>query len=764
MSAHIEDQERDAFFIELTQDILAAIEADDAGGHREEVFTQKVIELLADAGETEDARECLDIKEDSIGRKVHKINGYAFNEPYETIDLFITIFRGGDIIEKIGKDEVLGAANQAKRFLNSAVKKHYIGDLEESSRIFDLASTVTFNKKNIIRCNIYILSNGLVSADAPQGEDLESISISYHIRDIDYIFKLNASEIKRIPIEIAFDNTLFGSPIPCLAVPSDNDDYEAYLCVIPGDTLANIYQTYGARLLEQNVRSFLQFSGKINKKIKDTVKNEPHMFLAYNNGIAATAGEVKVEQTENGKFLTAVHDLQIVNGGQTTATIFYSQRDKINVSNIFVQMKLSIIKNKNNTTQIVSNISRFANSQNKVSEADLSSNNPFHISLEKLSRYIYTPATSGGSVQTRWFYERARGQYKNASLAERTPKRKKEFEVKNPKNQMFSKEDLAKFYNSWNEKAWMVVRGNQKNYADFMKNIEKVKLEEADEAWFKDLIAMAILFRSADKIYGVRPNSIGDMKYITVPYALSWLNKHTEGKMDLSKVWKNQKAPECFSELLYSLMSQIEQRIKQKATGGLYGEFAKKQDCWDIIAEAKFNIDLSLLKNDFISNNQARSSRSVKELEQESNINHIKEFSVLHWRKIWQWGSDEGTFTEYQRKEVYDLYKAIENNRNLKESQIKCGLQAIEIAWERNPGLLADIETSQADDTIPTISVDLDLIRKLIEWDKKHKVLWIPDFTFLKNLADGSVILNAKYHNTRVLKCFTVASKRGFTI
>ena len=45
-------------------------------------------------------------------------------------------------------------------------------------------------------------------------------------------------------------------------------DYESYIAIIPGEGLARLYKQFGARLLEQNVRSFLQFTSKINKGIR----------------------------------------------------------------------------------------------------------------------------------------------------------------------------------------------------------------------------------------------------------------------------------------------------------------------------------------------------------------------------------------------------------------------------------------------------------------------------------------------------------------
>lgn len=323
--------------------------------------------------------------------------------------------------------------------------------------------------------------------------------------------------------------------------------YQSYLAIIPGTALATVYERYGSRLLEQNVRSFLQFTGKVNGGIKKTIIEKPHMFLAYNNGIAATADDIELVPSIEGSGykIAKVKDFQIVNGGQTTASIYHTyKKDKVaDISKVYVQVKLSVVKEKEKFSEIVSNISEYANTQNKVSVSDLSSNRPFHIELEKLSRSIYTPHVSGQTTQTRWFYERARGQYKNARLKEGLTKAKqKAFDLRNPKNQMFTKEDLAKYVNAYAEVLegkkiiigpHYVVRGNQKNYAQFMSsNIEK----RIDSVYYEDVIAKAILFRTATKLYNANTELQRASAYIYVPYTLSYLSYATKNRLGLYRI------------------------------------------------------------------------------------------------------------------------------------------------------------------------------------------------------------------------------------
>lgn len=431
------------------------------------------------------------------------------------------------------------------------------------------------------------MTNGQYKGDIPVSQSISGYTFFYRIIDIDFLYKV--SEQSRVPIELDFDN-LDGKhfEVPCLSANINNADYEAYIAIMPGECLATLYHDYGARLLEQNVRSFLQFTGKINKGIRKTINEEPHMFLAFNNGIAATADHIMLDET--GRFIKRISNLQIVNGGQTTASIYNTARkDKADISQIYVQVKLSVIKDSEQYANIVSRISQYANTQNKVNDADFTANNPALIEIEKLSRYILSPVTLEKNIPTSWFFERARGQYKTLRAKEGfTKSRLAAFDLKFPKNQVFTKVELAKYVNAWQEVysgksmvigPHIVVRGNEKNYARFM-NYNLPEIKHIDVAYFEDIIAKAILFRTADKRYGtkVSGNHIGELKQVVVPYTLSLLNLITGGRLDLYKIWKNQCISMNLSDFIYELMKQVNQFIIDKSPVSHYIEWAKRKN------------------------------------------------------------------------------------------------------------------------------------------------------------------------------------------
>ena len=676
------------FRTELLQDITDSIRSEETGGIKEEKFTEVALEYLEEAGETEGARPCREIRENKIGKRLHKINGYAVSEGFETIDIFITNFKGATDLTRIYSDELKSSINLSGRFVKTLVDGK-IGDIEETAPVFDFIQTINSIKENIVRVNIYILSDVLIPVEINEDFMYGDIPIHYHLRDIEYLHRIFASGSGREPIEINFQET-FDEALPCLTTPKRNEDYDSYLAVIPGNILGDIYCDYGARLLEQNVRTFLQFRGKINKGIRDTILREPHMFMAYNNGISATAESV--ELSEDGMSILSIKDFQIVNGGQTTASVFQTRKKfkEAELNKVSVQLKLSVIKDVNKTSEIVSLISRYANTQNKVSEADLTSNHPFHIELENLSRKLWAPALPGKN-QTRWFYERARGQYNDELYKLDSRSQRTKWQNRNPSNQKFAKEDLARFYNSWALLPWWVVKGRQRNFIEFMKMADDF---DTDQIFYEDIVVKAILFRTAEKLYGTGANAIGDLRYMVVPYTIAWLNLITKGKMNLMKIWKDQILPEDTQKLIYTTLTKVDSFMRDTAPGGLIGEWAKKEDCWKKLQATDLKIDVSPLKSELYSDSEYKERYTVNEqinAEQRLNLEtKIRNLTVEGWLKIDQWGKTTDKLDVIQSNFIWKIVRKLERNSQFSDKDIIKAIELIGLIKNESPKTLEE--------------------------------------------------------------------------
>jgi hypothetical protein len=484
------------------------------------------------------------------------------------------------------------------------------------------------------------------------------------------------------------------------------------------------------------------------------------MFLAYNNGIAATAEEVVFADQKNtgGFFIKSVKDFQIVNGGQTTASIFHTlKKDRADISGIYVQLKLTVVKDRPNFSTIVSRISEYANTQNKVSASDLSANNPVFIELEKLSRLIFAPHIDGTSHQYKWFFERARGQYKSERAREgRTKARLLAFDLQNPRKQLFTKEDVAKYINSFSEinrankiliGPHIVVKGSQKNHKAFVDfNLPK----EIDNLYFEDLIAKAIFFKEAERIYGVKPNAIGDLRFITVPYTISYVNSLLKNPIDLYKIWKKQEITHSMRDLLKTLMIKIEEFIKTNAPGSLYGEWAKKEDCWNALKRSGIAFDISQIEDDIIDLKGPSRRKMNKEqldfMESEFHSDKINAIKAEQWKIIKEWGRETDKLSLTQLDRIHNYLQKI-GTASLAQAEAFALLEIIDIVAKEAPVILEEteleIEVMSADEIIKQQA------KTMIDWIKENKpFIKSEHYAFIKKVRDGEIIYSHESKTT----------------
>ena len=311
------------------------------------------------------------------------------------------------------------------------------------------------------------------------------------------------------------------------------------------------------------------------------------MFFAYNNGITATAESVETVESPNGLLLTGMRNFQIVNGGQTTASIHAALRNReVDLGRVFVQMKLSIV-DPDRALEIVPKISEYANSQNRVSAADFFSNHPFHVRMEGFSRRLYAPSSDGSFRQSKWFYERARGQYQDAR-GHLTQADRRRFDLEYPKKQVFTKTDLAKFLSVWHEKPHVVSRGAQKNFADFASSIGREWDRNSDgfnEMYYREAVAKAIVFRSVENLVTQQPWYQGGYRANVVAYAIAKL-AHDVAKngasINFDGTWRAQEISSGLRESLRVAAKTVHDVIVDSPDSMRnVTEWAKQEACWN---------------------------------------------------------------------------------------------------------------------------------------------------------------------------------------
>lgn len=559
-------------------------------------LTQIVIGYVQGCGDVNHVNICSYKSKNGVA-----LDGWSFSgdEDLTTIDLFLTIYEDPDKGSNISANDLDRQFNWLQRFYDQSVSGAMLGKFMDDTRsdLYQVADLI-HTTSTIDRIRLFLLTNAIapVNYEKDSIEIADGTSCEFYVWDAKRIMQQDNIISGRKPIVVDFEGD-YNCTLPCVKMPDVSDHVMCYLCIIPGMVLSQVYHKYHQQILEMNVRTFLQFKGASNKGIRDTLIGhtataverrkgvedtlpEPDMFFAYNNGISATASEVKLN--DEGTAITEIKSWQIVNGGQTTAAISavmgMKDVDYSKLASVYVAMKISVVKDKDNLSEIVPKISRFANTQSAVKKSDFNINEGFLVELEHQSRETWVLNTSGKPV-SKWFFERTRGQYLDKAKRQNSSKAEKEFYAEYPKNQMFDKTTLSKFVMSWEQDPASVCKGGENNYTKFF---EKMKRNGAhfDKTRYQRTIAKAILFKGIDALYGKDGLALPGYKSNMVAYTMSLLSLNSGRALNLDAIWNEQCviSPSVYNELtldIYNVYAKllcgaehITYKIKESYTDG----------------------------------------------------------------------------------------------------------------------------------------------------------------------------------------------------
>ena len=667
------------FAEEIRQEVLARCHGEEASHLREDAFTEVMLEYLAQANEVDEGEVCYH----KNAARGEKLNGFNLSGDGEYVDLFVSCYHGTVPPESVPESEVKTHFRWLRRFLEGALDGAH-RKFEESSPVYDVAQQIHAQRDELTKARFFLVTDGIARAVEAGHESVKGIEIEHHLWDLEKLRRFITSRMQRATIEIDFEKD-FGGPISCVEAPAAAGEYRTFLTFFPGSLLAGLYGAYGPRLLEKNVRSFLQAKGKINKGIRTTILTEPQRFLAYNNGISATAESVEFTAPKNSlPKLRRARDFQIVNGGQTTASIYHAlKRDKASLDQLMVQVKLTVLEDPQKIDVFVPLISQYANSQNKVNAADFSANHPFHVKLEELSRRAWAPAASGTERQTRWFYERARGSYLDDKSREGTPARMRAFESVNPLRQRFTKTDLAKYEITWDQYPHLVCLGAEKNFIKFTAIQVEKGYPQVDEGYFHRLVAKAILFRNAEKIVGGQ--GYGGFRAQIVAYTLAWLSHRTAQRLDLDTIWKEQRLSDTLCSAIAVISKDAYEHIVNPPPNRRNpGEWSKREECWDAFRAKQIRtpaaLDAELLDTSRPVDGRRPEGGPAAPVDPqaESAIRQVQEVFAETWFKISRWAKETGNLKPWQRSLAFSLGRLAHNHKTPSAKQAVQGVKILD--------------------------------------------------------------------------------------
>lgn len=544
-------------------------------------FKTLFLSYLTEAGETL-VSDCMlvDFKKDSENMK---LDGYAFSEYFRSLTLLVSKYQAKPNPEKIKKTEIDKLLKKVLKFYKTCGTNDFEA-LEESSDGYQAYKFIKGHKADIETVNIILLTNDETIRHIPNDVHYGKITIRFDVWDIERLYQsvLGGTAVERqLVVKL---KKKYGESLPLIKVKGDNEIYDCYIGVISGELLARIYETEGQDLIQKNVRSFLQAIGKVNKGIKVSLANEPQMFMAYNNGISTIAESITVDEGRSSGDIVNITEItgwQIVNGGQTTASIYNAYKAKLPLEQVNVQIKLSVIKQKDRAEEIIHNISKYANSQNKINMSDFNANDAYHVKMERLSRATPIPVAKGKSTDY-WFYERARGQYLVELNRQPTAAAKKEFKSRCPKNRCISKTVAAKCVMTYRGYPDIVSKGLETSFIYFSDMVSKGEVPEPSEQSYIEMIAKVILFNSCDEI--IKNLKFGGFKAQQDYYTVALFGKYYSDLFDPLEIWNRQsinaETAKTIEELAYFVWNHFQ---NPTVPGVNIGQWCKKEECWELL-------------------------------------------------------------------------------------------------------------------------------------------------------------------------------------
>jgi hypothetical protein len=579
---NIEEYHR-SFRFELESTIADRLDAASEPLPAEElVFAESVMALLAEVGYCDEAVVCY--WSGRINNASLRVTGYAFSDDMTALDLFVTRYFGLEVLQDLDSNEAAATGKEGVRFLLDASTGKLLSKVDPTHEVSGLLAAIHAAWGGLDRLRVVVLTDGRVPGKMFKPQEISGKIVAIEVVDIERLYR-QASGKPRDELVLNLHQTL-GRSLPCVHVFDADADYGYVLTAIPGSVLRELYMRFSSRLLEANVRTFLGAKRSVNRGIVETLRNEPEHFMAFNNGLVIVCDDVEFERSADGSSgLALLRGFQIVNGGQTTSTIYFASREHrtIDLSHVMVPAKIIVLRSTDDDLRerLIAKVSLFANSQTAVKVSDLSANRAFHVQLEKLATETWCPDGS-----SRWFYERAAGAYNVLLLKEgSTPAKRRKLQAQYGPRRRLTKNDVARFHESWRGLPFVVAKGSEKNFVEFMDALDRdpgLVPNPLDAGWYRALIAKVLLFRAVEGVIKTREaKSVFRQGMANIAaYTIAVVAERLGDSMDFDYIWSRQAVSRAMSSLLWDWAVLVNAEFVRIAAGQQFSEVAKRLDTW----------------------------------------------------------------------------------------------------------------------------------------------------------------------------------------
>lgn len=647
-------------------------------GSTVQAFTDYVLEAMADMANLGEVQQCYAIiRNDNNNYITGEINGYSISLSGETVCLFGTVYE--PILDEspysISAEKYNNVINKLQGYYLAAVSGR-CNEMEPSAEDYAICKYIYENADDITNIRLFIITNGTIKSTLKKPKQrIEGKLVSFNSWDINKLYSNLCSGSDHLSVDIdLLSDPDYNYRIPFIEMSSEDEHYQTYIAMLPGEFLYRLYENHNTDLLQSNVRFFKGGNNKTNKGIFDTLKTKPHRFLAYNNGLTATAKDVLADYNDDNQTgtLKFIENFQILNGGQTTASIYYAKKANpiIDLTKVFVQMKLILLHD--NIEEIHPLITRYSNTQSSVTPSDYSTNNPFNQKLQELSRSIIAPDIEHNGNITHWYYERVSGQYDQDINRLKTKADKEKFKSENPSSQKFDKCELGKVYTAWRQRPDISINGPQKCYGAF---IEEFKDKIPDVQFFEDFCAMLMIYRFMEKKNPVFIEYHQVKAQMTL-YTLAMLYHVTNGNISLYKIWENQGLSESLKKFINNLSKQLYEKLEADRPKTItFRDFCKSPKTWSTTKNYSFDLDIASISDDMKKTSEETARRKAGKELSEKERRSVESLGAAFWDGLST--INDGTYSEPETKTMSDIAEILNKGKQLSGILIYEGIQIL---------------------------------------------------------------------------------------
>ena len=263
------------------------------------------------------------------------------------------------------------------------------------------------------------------------------------------------------------------------------------------------------------------------------------------------------------------------------------------------------------------------------------------------------------------------------------------------------------------------------------------------------------------------------MKSFTVAYTVSYFHYLTDNRLDLWKIYEDQKMDDVLTNHFKKLLVFVYEHLVKEANNSLISEYAKRESSWNKLKETPYNEDLQTIVSEYLVSTEEKENReNEKEIDTNNEEDRLFIISEIHkyGMKFWDGFNiylDKNSLDGFNRTSVEEVLKAIQKNKNLLPRDITVGRKVIQYLSE-NPLFFEETKALSKFEDKESVEIKFmfdrlkllskDDWKKIIDLANQTKIFTIPELGNVKSIQ-SAIAKNEQLKEQSLMKAFESLGK-----